>query len=111
MKNVLKKSIAVLAIILVIGATLTSCGGDSSIVGQWSNSVNGVEVIGFTFTEDGKMSVSMGGVESFTCDYKVDGNKLIYTAAGVDSETEFSIKGDEMTITYMSVSYTLERVK
>ena len=110
MKKLLKNSIVIIAIALIVSTMLTSCG-KSSIVGQWSNTANGVEIIGFTFTDEGEMSVSVAGVNTLKCDYKVEGDKLIYTVGGIETEADFSVDGNELTIEYLSTSYTLEKVK
>lgn len=109
MKKMFKNFVAVVAIVLVISTVLVSCGG-TSIVGKWTNSVNGVEVIGFTFTED-KMSVSTAGITTFECDYKLEDGKIVYTLSGIEAEIPYSIDGKKLTLEYMNTSYTLEKTK
>ena len=109
MKKMFKNFMAVVAVVLVISTVLVSCGG-TSIVGKWTSSVNGVEVIGFTFTED-KMSISTAGVTTIECDYRLEDGKIVYTVAGVEAEIPYSIDGKKLTLEYMMTSYTLEKTK
>jgi len=111
MKKVFKKSIILIALVLVVSSVFAACGGKNTIIGKWSNSVGGVEVISFEFTKDGKMTVSTAGIVGLTCEYKVDGNKLTYGVAGAETTTEFSVDGNKLTIDYLYTTYTLEKVK
>lgn len=107
MKKMLKKLVSIVAVVLVITSVLTACG-KTSIVGKWSNSVNGVEVISFSFTED-KMSISTAGVTAIECDYILEDGKIVYSVAGIEAEIPYSIDGNKLTLEYLATSYTLEK--
>lgn len=107
MKKMLKKLVAIVAVILIVSAVLTACG-KTSLVGKWSNSVNGVEVISFTFTDD-KMSISMAGITTVECDYTLEDGNIVCSIAGLETEIPYSIDGNKLTVKYMMTSYTLEK--
>ena len=107
MRKTLKKLVSIVAVILIVSSLLTACG-KTSIVGKWTNSVNGVEVISFNFTED-KMSISSVGVTAVECDYTLKDGKIVYSVAGIEAEIPYSIDGNKLTLEYLATSYTLEK--
>ncbi|MBE6648916.1 MAG: hypothetical protein E7614_05290 [Ruminococcaceae bacterium] len=111
MKTILKNSVTIVAVVLVISIMFAACGKSSSVAGTWTYSVNGTEIIGFSFTDDGKMTVKTAGVTTLECDYKVEDGKIVYSVGGVENKSDFTVDGNKLTISYLGTSYTLEKVK
>ena len=98
----MKKTLALVLVVVMLSATLVACGGNS-IIGSWQASVVGVSMK-LTFEEDGKGSITTMGVTA-DMTWSVDGDKL--TAAmsvmGITEEVfegaVYSVDGDELSIT------------
>ena len=109
MKKTFKKFITLITVVLILSTLLTACG-KTSIVGKWTSSVNGVEVISFTFTDD-KMSISTAGITTIECDYTLKDGKIVYSIAGIEASIPYSIDDNKLTLEYLSTGYTLEKSK
>ena len=105
----MKRTICLIMAVLLIMASFCACGGKNALIGKWSVTEEGVEMI-MEFKEEGKGNLSAaGGLLSYDFEYSVDGNKLSLTFEGETSVSEYSIDGDKLTVTIDDESLTLTR--
>lgn len=102
MKNSGLKRGLVVALLIVITLTMSSCG--NSIVGSWTNTSFGIATT-LRFSSNGTLSVSAFGVNVVAGTYKVNGNQLILSSpdslsgTGLSSGTStFNITGNQLII-------------
>ncbi len=99
----MKKSIAIIAVVLMLCCMLSACGKNESLVGTWTVSEDGIEM-SFIFDSDGTGEINaLGGLMKIEYAYKVDGNKITFheinqEVLGSDPYT-FEIKGDKLSLT------------
>lgn len=106
----MKRTICLIMAVLLVAATFCACGkGGNALLGQWSVTEEGVEMV-MEFKEDGKGKLSAaGGLLSYDFEYSVDGNKLSLTFEGETSVSDYSIDGDKLTVTIDDESVTFTR--
>ena len=111
----MKKSIALVLMLLLFSTLLVSCGGSTSMGGRWELTemiVDGQDYLAlmkelapdtdisaemyFVFTDDGKMTTAMG--EEVDGTYNVSGSKLSMSAEGESESLEATLKGNTFVI-------------
>lgn len=103
----MKKATAVFMAALML-VLMCACGGNP-IVGTWKYSGFGEEIT-ITFNKDGSGKTSNGD-ETIAFDYKADGDKLVISAEGEESDAEYSINGDTLAIDIEGQEIELKKVK
>ena len=110
----MKKILALVFLVLMLAISLVGCGAPTP-VGSWTITADGVSME-FTVEKDGKGKISAGelkadmewAVEDGLLDAKmsIDGeNQLLF------EDAEFSVDGDELTITYQGSTNVLTKKK
>jgi hypothetical protein len=100
--------VCVVALVALMAAVVGGCG-KASLVGKWANSDNSVTM---EFKSDGTVSSPL--FAGATPDYKAENGKLIITVAGVEAaNVPYTLNGDTLTITDPDTGETdtLMRVK
>lgn len=92
----MKRSIALVLLVVCLAAVLVACGGSSDIVGKWQDE-SGMTTM--EFRNDGKLGAFLGDTEIMTVDYKTEGDKLTITVMGQESTSTYKIEGNVLTIT------------
>ncbi len=127
----MKKSIALALVLVLALVTLAACGAKkdapaadpaAALVGTWemdplaamqaadpsATAIPGMEnaKIGFEFTADGKLNVTMMGQTVPAGDYKVNGNKITMdmgamagATTGTATDVEYKIDGNKLSLT------------
>lgn len=99
---IMKKTLALVLVVVMLSATLVACGGNS-IIGSWEATVEGVSMK-LTFEEDGKGSITTMGVTA-DMTWSAEGDKLNASMAvmGITEEVfkdaTYSVDGDSLSIT------------
>ncbi len=112
----MKKTLALIAAILVICSLFAACdSANSGIVGTWTLTEDGA-TIEYTFNEDGTGDISaMAGMLKVEFAYSIKSGKLTFHELGNEvMGTEpygCSISGDKLTLTLKGDSMVLERKK
>lgn len=109
----MKKTIALVAVILIICSLFTACNNNTSIYGTWVLTENDAK-IEYTFNEDGTGSIStMAGMLKVDFAYKITDGKLTFYEVGdavMGSEPyECSISSDKLTLKLGSEEIVLEK--
>ena len=99
----MKKTLSVIAVILMLCTMLSACAKSNELVGKWTISEDDIEM-SFIFNEDATGEINaLGGLLTIKYTYKIKDNTIIF-----HEETEeilgttpytFSIKGDELSLT------------
>jgi hypothetical protein len=108
-------SLAVVLVLAVAAVGFAACG--NALVGKWTSttetnvsSVTMTTVTTIEFKSNGKCvsttSVNGGTGVTITADYKVSGNKVTMTVAGITGTSTFQIKNGKLTITNQDGSVT-----
>ncbi|MBQ6174147.1 MAG: hypothetical protein IJK28_05950 [Clostridia bacterium] len=93
----MKKSLAILAILVLLTVALTACGGGNPLKGTWESSVGvaGLSVAyQLVFGGDGTYRLSTFGQTVLSGKYEVKGDKV--SLDGV--EVGYTVKGNQLTI-------------
>ena len=106
----MKRTLCLIMAVLMIAASFCACGGGkNALIGKWSVTEEGVEMI-MEFKEEGKGNLSAaGGLLSYDFEYSTDGNKLSLTFEGETSVSEYSVDGDKLTVSIDGESLTFTR--
>lgn len=99
----MKKILSIVLLTALILTMLVSCGGSSSLKGTWVNSLAGMELFRFEFT-DKQVSYYTYGIKTITADYTVKDGEIIGTVDGVEVlRWTYSLDGKQLTINLTGV--------
>ena len=93
----MKRIIALVLTFVLAAMCLVSCGGGDSIVGKWEVEQDGVKMT-FEFTED-ELTVSAMGMEMDPVEYTAEDGKISFEMMGDKVKGDYSVDGDELSIT------------
>ena len=108
----MKKTSAVLALLLCVTFLLAACGGaePSPIVGKWTDETTGMATM--EFLSDGTLKMYVLDKEAMTATYKVDGDKLtILSSEGVETKATFKVDGNKLSITDPNADKTMVYIR
>ena len=109
----MKKTIALVAVILIICSLFTACNNDASIYGTWVLTENDAK-IEYTFNEDGTGTISaVAGMLKVNFAYKISGGNLTFYEVGDTvmgtAPYECSISSNKLTLKLGSEEIVLEK--
>lgn len=114
----MKRVLSITLVVVLVAMLFVGCGDDkksstTSIVGKWSYEEEGAEMV-MEFKADGTLTISVlyegENLGSEDVEYRTDGNQLYMISDGEESTpTEWSIKGNTLTITEDEESIELTR--
>lgn len=97
----MKKIIALILTVLLLASVFAGCAkhGSAAVIGRWAWKYEGLgEVLSFTFNPDGTGTMeSFGDSKPFT--YTATDSKISMTIGESTDACEYTIDGDEMTLT------------
>ena len=109
----MKKTLALVLVVVMLSATLVACGGDS-ILGTWEATQDGV-TMKFTFEDGGQGKATVMGLE-VGMTWSVSGDKLNAKISMMGQEEEilkdatYSVSGDELSITMEGETVVFNKV-
>lgn len=99
----MKKSVSVIAVILMLCTILTACSNSNDLTGKWTVTEDDIQM-SFIFNDDGTGEINaLGGLLIIKYTYEVKDNTIIFheetqEVLGTTPYT-FEVKGDKLSLT------------